>query len=438
MLEGLLKAATAAASVTAAAAVWPLLPRGRAPPARAERRRKNEALEAEAAERRRAEEASRASEARLRMIADSLQLAVEAAGLGTWDVDVVSGARRWSDEQKAILGLPPDTRPDHGLFVSLIHPDDRAWVVERYRRAYEPAGGGRYQAEFRVIRAADGAERWVEATGRVFFDRAGRPTRGVGTLVDVTERRRAVEALKESEERYRALVDTAPDAVYAHQDGVIVLANRQAAALFGAEHPGALVGRSVFGLVDEASLPLARARTAALTVPGARAELAELTYRRLDGTPFAVEAAAAAVQVEGRLVVQVVFRDVTARKRAEAALQARTAELETVMETVPVAVWLAHDPDDRRITGNRHAAELLRLAPVENQSLSAPEGQRPAHFRVLKDGRELPPDELPVQRAARGEVVRGEELRVVFDDGSFYDELASATPVRDAVGGIAG
>jgi diguanylate cyclase (GGDEF)-like protein/PAS domain S-box-containing protein len=390
------------------------------------------------AERRRAEEASRAGGARLRVAAERLRLAVEATGLGIWDVDVASGARRWSNEQKAILGLPPETRPDHELFASLIHPDDRAWVVERYRRAYEPAGGGRYRAEFGVIRAADGAERWVEATAQVFFDRAGRPTRGVGTLADVTERRRSVEAFKESEERYRALVETAPDAVYAHQDGIIVLANRQAAALFGAERPDALVGRSVFELVDEASLPLARARTAALGAPGARAELAELAYRRLDGTPFAVEAAAAAVQVDGRLVVQVVFRDVTARKRAEAALQARTAELETVMETVPVAVWLAHDPAARRMTGNRHATELLRLARADNQSLSAPEEQRPAHFRVFKDGREVPPEELPVQRAARGEVVRNEELRVVFDDGSFYDELVSATPVRDAAGAIAG
>jgi diguanylate cyclase (GGDEF)-like protein/PAS domain S-box-containing protein len=473
----LLKAATAAVSVTTAAALWPLLPRILALRAPAELRRKNEALEAEVArraaaeaalgrareelerhvaertralaganarlrtevaERRRAEQASRASEARLRVVADRLRLAVETTGLGIWDVEVESGARRWSGEQKIILGLPPDTRPDHELFASLIHPDDRAWVVKRYRRAYEPAGGGGYKAEFRIVRAVDGAERWVEATGRVFFDQAGRPTRGVGTLADVTERRRSVEALKESEERYRALVETAPDAVYAHEGGVIVLANRQAAALFGAGHPEALVGRPVFELVDEASLPLARARTAALAAPGARAELAELTYRRLDGTPFAVEAAAAAVQLEGRLVVQVVFRDVTARKRSEAALQARTAELVTVLETVPVAVWLAHDSEGRRITGNRHAAELLRLAPVENQSLSAPEGQRPAHFRVLKDGREVPPEDLPVQRAARGEVVRGEELRVVFDDGSFYDELASATPVRDAAGSITG
>ena len=476
-LEGLLKAATAIVSVVTAILIWPLLPQVLALPTPAQLQRKNEALgaevarrgaaeaalrrvldeleqrvvdrtrelaeanvrlEAEVAERRRAEAGARENEARLRVVADRLRLATEVTGLGIWDVDLISGTRRWSDEFKAILGLPPEARPDQELFAALIHPEDRDWVNERYRRAYESEGGGHYRAEFRILRAGDGAERWVEATGRVLFDEAGRPTRGVGTLADITERRRTSEAVRESEERYRALVETSPDAVYAHQDGVIVLANRQAAALFGADSPATLLGRPVFTLVDETSLPLARDRTASLTTPGARAELAELTYRRLDGTPFAVEAAAAAVLVEGRLVIQVVFRDVTLRRRAELALQARTTELETVMETVPVAVWLAHDAQGRRITGNRCAAELLRMPPTANQSLGAPDQERPSHFRVLKDGRELRPDEMPIQRAARGELVRNEELRVVFADGSFVDKLVSATPMRDPSGAVVG
>jgi diguanylate cyclase (GGDEF)-like protein/PAS domain S-box-containing protein len=285
---------------------------------------------------RRAETALRDSEERLR-------LAVEATGLGIWDVDPPSGARRWSDEYRAILGLPPEARADPELFASLIHPADRAWVVDRYRRAYEPAGDGRYEAELRILRASDGAERWVQATGRVFFDGTGRPLRAVGTLADVTERRQAHEALRESEGRYRALVETSPDAVFVHRDGVIVFANAQAARLFGAGAPAELVGRSVFALVDEASLPAARARTAALAVAGARAGLAELTYRRLDGTPFPVEVAAAAVLVDGRLVVQVVFRDLTARKAAETELRRTHERLARHMDNTPLGVVeLAH------------------------------------------------------------------------------------------------
>ncbi|MFL5333586.1 MAG: putative bifunctional diguanylate cyclase/phosphodiesterase, partial [Geminicoccaceae bacterium] len=119
-----------------------------------------------------------------------------------------------------------------------------------------------------------------------------------------------------------------------------------------------------------------------------------------------------------------------ARLALEERAERRTAELQTVMDTVPVAVWLAHDSEARCITGSRHAAAMLRLPPDVNESLSADAAERPRHFHVLQEGRELRPHELPVQRAARGEVVRDEEIRIVFDDGTLVDELVSAAPVR--------
>ena len=126
-----------------------------------------------------------------------------------------------------------------------------------------------------------------------------------------------------------------------------------------------------------------------------------------------------------------------ARHNLEQLLEQRGAELEAVLDTVPVAVWLAHDLDARRVTGNRSAAEMLRIG-VRDNAKAARAGERPRHFRVLKDGAEVPASELPVQQAARGEVVRDQELRVVFDDGTFVDELISAAPVRDAAGKVTG
>ena len=91
-----------------------------------------------------------------------------------------------------------------------------------------PADGW-YQAEFRIRRADDGVERWVATTGRMFFDAKGKLVRAAGTILDITAQRNADAALRESEERYRTLIETSPDAVHVHRDGVIILANQQAA-----------------------------------------------------------------------------------------------------------------------------------------------------------------------------------------------------------------
>ena len=166
---------------------------------------------------------------------------------------------------------------------------------------------------------------------------------------------------------------------------------------------------------------------------------ASLTYRRLDGTTFAVEAAAAAVLLDGELAIQVVFRDVTARKKAEAALRRAPPSSRRMMETVPVAVWLAQGVGAPRITGQ--PASIADAAPgSSDEPVAHRRRQRSGRriFACFKDGRELPPESLPLQRATRGEIVRNEELRVVFDDGSFYDELVSATPIRDDDGTIVG
>lgn len=123
-----------------------------------------------------------------------------------------------------------------------------------------------------------------------------------------------------------------------------------------------------------------------------------------------------------------------ARCGLERLVERRGAELDAVMQTVPVAVWLAHDPEAQRITSSRHAAEMLRLEPRAAEPLTVPEGEWPGHIRMLRGNEEVPAEDMPLRRAARGETVQGEELRVVFDNGTFFDMLISAATVRDAGG----
>ena len=120
------------------------------------------------------------------------------------------------------------------------------------------------------------------------------------------------------------------------------------------------------------------------------------------------------------------------RERTEHLLRQSFEEMQTLLETLPIGVFIAHDPECRRITGNRSASELLRMSSGDNLSKSAAPGEAPAHFRVCRDGVELPAHELPLQRAARGERVRGEAVDQVFDDGTVLNTVVSAMPLFDA------
>jgi hypothetical protein len=94
-------------------------------------------------------------------------------------------------------------------FFSGLHPEDRARTQVVLERALDPSGNGEYYAEYRVISHADGSERWVAATGHMFFEN-GRAVHMIGTGQDISERKRAEAALRESEERFRNMADTAP------------------------------------------------------------------------------------------------------------------------------------------------------------------------------------------------------------------------------------
>jgi PAS domain S-box-containing protein len=121
-------------------------------------------------------------------------------------------------------------------------------------------------------------------------------------------------------------------------------------------------------------------------------------------------------------------------RESEARERARAAELRTIMEAVPAVIWIARDRECRTISGNTAAYEVLRLSRENNPSLSAPVDERPSHFEVLVDGRVLAPEELPVQRAARGEEVRNFEEEIRFADGTSRYLFGNATPLHDAEG----
>jgi len=128
-----------------------------------------------------------------------------------------------------------------------------------------------------------------------------------------------------------------------------------------------------------------------------------------------------------------------ALKRSEAEAKARAEELAVIFDAVPGMALISRDPACRRITGSRVAYELLRLPHGANISKTAPEEERPSNFRAVRDGQELPPTELPLQKAAAtGQEVRDSEYALLFDDGTSRDMFGNAAPLLDHEGNVRG
>ncbi|MBA3707477.1 MAG: PAS domain S-box protein [Planctomycetes bacterium] len=139
-------------------------------------------------ERKLAETALRESEERLR-------LAVAAADLGTWDLDPATGIATCSQRAKEMYGFPPDAAVTRDGFIACVHPDDRERVRKTIERALDRANAGHYAVEYRVQQQE--RTRWLASRGQAFFDEGGKPTRLIGSTLDISGRKQIQEALEE-------------------------------------------------------------------------------------------------------------------------------------------------------------------------------------------------------------------------------------------------
>ena len=276
----------------------------------------------------------------------------------------------------------------------------------------------------------------IERLDRWFVSRiAPTPDGMVSYTRDVTSRRRAEEAARTNAELVQALIGSTTDPVFAKDlEGRYVMVNQATAAAIGVP-PDRIVGRTDAELLEPdlaerlaandraviAGGKSLRSEERILTPQGQRLFEAQKTlYHDLDGRPAGIIGIA---------------RDITERREAEDRaereredLQERVAELRTLIEALPVGIAVALDPDARQITANTALSEMFGVAPGMNPSLTGIEGSL-LGYRVLRDGRDIPATSLPIQRAARGESVRGEEVDIVHADGSRRVLLCSAAPL---------
>jgi two-component system, cell cycle sensor histidine kinase and response regulator CckA len=128
---------------------------------------------------------------------ERLALAIRAAQLGAFDLHPTTRKLTLSEHAARHFGLAAEAKIAYEVFLRAVHPNDRERVDQLVRHALRPESGGQYATEYRTVGLEDGKERWLASFGHVFFDAERRPLRFTGVTLDITERQRRQEELRQ-------------------------------------------------------------------------------------------------------------------------------------------------------------------------------------------------------------------------------------------------
>jgi len=260
-------------------------------------------------------------------------------GVFVWD-DVTDMCMYCSEELAEMFSLTPAEfiaqRGTDNFYLSFVHPDDR----ERMRMAVQKGieNSAPYDIEYRAYNAKGEVRHFREITEPIVNDH-GRQIRTFGTLQDVTHLRQAEEALRQSEEQFRSLIETSIQGVVIHRDFTPIFANQAIADIFGYDSPEEIMalGSYIPMVADEERQRLESFKQARIE-NGDAPERYEFRGLRKDGSQIWLENRVNIVKWGGAKAILSVMVDITERKTAEEALLHREAELRTITDNIPAAI----------------------------------------------------------------------------------------------------
>jgi PAS domain S-box-containing protein len=376
-------------------------------------------------ERKRVEEALRQSEEQFRAI-------FEVASVGVAQSDIRTGRfLRVNQKLCAITGYAAADLLQR-RFSEITHPDDRQSDWEAFQRVVRGEQPD-YHMEKRYVRK-DGSLVWVNVNMTIIRDAAGQPTRTVTMIEDITQRKLAEAAMRESEMKFRCLFESARDAIMTLEPPSwrFTSGNPATVKMFGAKNEDEFVSCGPWELSPErqpdgrASDGKARAMIETALREGFH--VFEWTHRRIGGEDFPAEVLLTRMEQGGRVLLQAIVRDLTERKRTEEEL--RRAEqkyrsifdnaVEGIFQTTPEGKLLAANPAVARIFGYASPEELMGgLTDIARQGYVDP-GRREEFKRLME---------------ARG-TLDGFEYLAYHNDGSQIWISENVRAVRDTAGRV--
>jgi PAS domain S-box-containing protein len=271
----------------------------------------------------------RGAQAALKQSEERLQLAINGVNDGIWDWNLRTNELYLSPKWKEMVGYRDHELPNEfATFESLLHPEDRAWVLE-YVDRYLKQGAGTYSAEFR-FRHRDGSWVWILARGEALRDERGVPYRMLGSHTDMTDRKLAEQALLRESEKNLALLRNASDGIHILDlEGRVLEASDSFCAMLG-------VGRNEIGGMNVAQWDAGFATEQLPVIIGGhhaqrtRSQF-ETRFRRKNGSTFDVEISGVPIEIDGKQAMFYSARDITERKIAQAELERYRLHLEEMV-----------------------------------------------------------------------------------------------------------
>jgi two-component system, cell cycle sensor histidine kinase and response regulator CckA len=365
-------------------------------------------------ERKQAEQALKASEEKYRRILENMDESY-------FEVDLAGNLTFFNESLCRLLGYPRDELlgMNNRQFTDKEHTGK---VFQAFNRIYT-TGQSASEVDWEIIRK-DGTRRHIETSASLRRDSSGQPIGFSGLFRDITERRRTQAALRESEERFRQLTETMPDAVVVGQDGRNVYANSAAARLLRAAGPEKLIGLEISTIVDPAQYERARQQMQR-ALAGERPPPFEESFVRLDGSLVPVEIAVSLLTWRGRPALQVVARDITERKRVEEALRQSEARFKGAFASSPNGMALVA-PDGRWLEVNPALCQIVGYSEEELLGKT---------FQDITHPDDLDSDLAYVRQMLTGEILTYQmEKRYLHKQGQVVWILLSVSLVRDSAG----
>jgi two-component system, cell cycle sensor histidine kinase and response regulator CckA len=378
--------------------------------------------------------AKRKQEATDRTTEVLIRQGLPAARMGSWERDLQTNRVTWSEHIHEIFGRSAHEMPtDLKDVLTIIHPDDRAVVAQQSQRLQQHGAPVSY--EMRII-WPDGTIHWQAARAELVKDAAGQPVRSVGIIMDITERKRIEDELRQSQRLLRVGFDAARIGVWEwDQRSGKVRWSGQVESLFGLA-PGAFDGtfETYLGLIhpDDQETVHAAIRRAMAAGGGFQVEHrvlnADGSIRWLAGRGDVVRGADGSATGMAGVVL-----DITSRRLAEQELRDSEERYRTVISAMHEGVVI-HRADGRIIDCNTSAEQVLGLS--HDQMIGATNVD-PRWRTIREDGTSFPPEEHPNAVAQRtGQPQHGVVIGVHRPDDSIRWLLVNANPLLPLGGGV--